>query len=93
MNWQKRDSELLADWRKDTRWKADWETANEELPYDLKMGGYQFYVAWVPGDNFGRKLYRQYFAAALIKSGMVEKEWDYIPSITELFEMCNFVSV
>jgi len=86
MTWQKGFSELLAEWRKDTGWKADWGTANEALPYDLKAQGYDFYVAWIPGGPYGSHRYRDYFAAALVKNWRVEREWDYIPNLTELFE-------
>jgi hypothetical protein len=89
MVWQKRETELFAEWRRDTAHKALWETANEMLPYDLKVKGYQFYVAWLPGDAFGRYLYRDYFAAALVKDGLVEKEWDYIPTLTDIFELAK----
>lgn len=84
MTWQKGFSELLAEWRKDTVWKAEWEIDNENLPYELKAQGYDFYVAWIPGDRYGRKRYRYYFAAALVKDRRVEREWDYIPNLTEI---------
>lgn len=87
MSWQKRFSELLADWRKDTGWTAIWEKANDALPYDLEAQGYDFYVAWVPGDQHGHNRYRNYFAAALLKKERVEREWDYMPNLSEIFEM------
>ena len=89
MNWQKSFSELLAEWRKDTSWKALWERANENLPYELKAQGYDFYVAWIPGDRYGSYRYRDYFASALVRDWRVGKEWDYLPNLTEIFEMAK----
>lgn len=86
---QKRFSELLAEWRKDTGWKALWETANDKMPYDLNAQGYEFYIAWIQGDRYGSYRCRDYFAAALVRDWMVEKEWDYIPTLAEIFEIFN----
>ena len=86
MNWQKNWSELVAEWRRDTGWKARWGTANEILPFLMAAQGYDFLVAWINNHPYGGYRYRNYFAAALVKDWRVEREWDYIPNLTEIFE-------
>ena len=90
--YRKNLSELLAEWRRDTRWKALWEEDNKTLPFELWRRGCKFYVAWEP-DHSGLYRKRAYFAAAVVKDWQVIKEWEFIPSLTELFELVSIVSV